>query len=490
MSSTDRMTKLHRWMAKISLASLLTLSAQGVFLAFPANLDSANLTSAADTLSTSRLSYYGALSGAHTVNTTLVKVYTAGYPSDSTANLFSGDTVWIGDAGTGSTYTVDDIVDTDEFQLTSGLGSGDADDTDVVIATRSATHTVTFTPATKISNGAFRILIPSGSNNNNDGIPNHDGFDYGTAAPSLTAPTGGGVTSWETATATASGGTGCTAGNHCFEARYNGINDNSGTFTFVIGGANKLINPAKSGSTEGSADTYTVTIQHLKSSADSYAVADQTTVKIAVVESVRVTATVDPSLTFTITGASSGANRCGTTTDVTATATSVPFGSVSLAAFNDASQQLSAVTNASGGYAVTMISDDQLSIGGDHTTEIANTDCDSENCTDTTSGEWSTENDVSGFGFSLENVDATTVPFQYSTATGNCTGTYCARMIPSTATASETPDDSDTALSIMSKSTIPTTTEDLYVCYRLTVATTQTAGDYENNVTYVATATF
>ena len=149
-----------------------------------------------------------------------------------------------------------------------------------------------------------------------------------------------------------------------------------------------------------------------------------------------------------------------------------------------------AQTAATAGYAVTMISDDQLSVGGDHVTEIANTDCDSENCTDATSGEWSTENDVSGFGFSIENVDATTVPFQYSTATGNCTGTYCARMIPSTATASEPPDDSDTALSIMSKTTIPTTTEDMYVCYRLTVATTQTAGDYENNITYVATATF
>jgi hypothetical protein len=177
---------------------------------------------------------------------------------------------------------------------------------------------------------------------------------------------------------------------------------------------------------------------------------------------------------------------------VTTTATAVPFGSVTLGAFNDASQTLSAVTNAAGGYAVTLISDDQLSIGGDHTTEIANTDCDSENCTDTTSGEWSSETDTSGFGFSIQNIDASTVPFQYNTASGNCTGTYCARMIPSTATAGEsgTTDDSDTALQIMAKTSVPTTTEDMYVCYRLTVATTQTAGDYENNLTYVTTATF
>lgn len=473
------------------LAAGLAISLLALY--FPKELDSANLTSVADTLSTSRLSYYGALSGAHTTGTTLLTVKTgATQPSRSTANLFSGDTVWIGDAGTGSTYTVDDIYDTDQFQITAGIGSGDGDDGDVVIASRSATHTVAFTTATAVTNGAIRILIPSGSNGNNDGIPNHDGFDYSTTAPSLTAPSGGGVTSWETATATASGGTGCSAGNHCFEARYNGTNSVSAALTFTIGGANKLINPAKSGSTEGAADTYSVTIQHLDKSL-SYAVVDSTVIKIAVVESVRVTATVDPSLTFTIAGASSGSSRCGTTTDVTTTATTVPYGSVSLAAFNDAAQQLSAVTNGAGGYAVTMISDDQLSIGGDHTTEILNTDCDNETCTDTTSGEWSSETDISGFGFSLQNVDATTVPFQYSTNNqGDCTGTYCARMIPSTATAGEsgTTDDSDTALQIMSKSTIPTTTEDIYVCYRLTVATTQTAGDYEDNITYVATATF
>ena len=460
-------------------------------LVYPQELDSANLTSVADTLSTSRLSYYSQLSGAHTVGATLLTVKTSGVPSTTTANLFAGDTVMIGDAATATSYTVDDIFDTDEFQITAGLGSGDVEDGDVIIATRSATHTVTFATATAIPNGAIRVLIPYGTNANNDGIPNHDGFDYGVTAPSLTAPTGGGVTSWETATATASADTGCTAGNHCFEARYNGTNNVNASLTFTIGGANKLINPAPGAShTAGTADTYSVTIQQLRDRLNNYAVADSTVVKIAVIESVRVTATVDPSLTFTIAGAASGASRCGTTTDVTTTATGVPFGSVSLAAFNDASQTLSAVTNGAGGYAVTMISDDQLSVGGDHTTEIVNTDCDSENCTDATSGEWSTENDVSGFGFSIQNVDASTVPFEYSTATGNCTGTYCARMIPSTATASETPDDSDTALSIMSKTTIPTTTEDMYVCYRLTVATTQTAGDYENNITYVATATF
>src|SRR3989339_1440818 len=158
------------------LGSFLIVS----LLAFtqPQALDSANLTSVADTLSTSRLSYYGSLNGAHTVGTTIVKVNTSGMPSTSTANLFTGDTTWIGDGSTGSTYTVDDIIDTDEFTITAGLASGDVEDDDIVIATRSATHTLSFTTATAIPNGAIRILIPSGANGVNDGIPNHDGFDF------------------------------------------------------------------------------------------------------------------------------------------------------------------------------------------------------------------------------------------------------------------------------------------------------------------------
>ena len=72
------------------LASLLAF-------ALPTELDSANLTAAADTLSTSRLSYYSQLSGAHTVGATLLTVKTSGVPSITTANLFAGDTVMIGD---------------------------------------------------------------------------------------------------------------------------------------------------------------------------------------------------------------------------------------------------------------------------------------------------------------------------------------------------------------------------------------------------------
>lgn len=486
-------------LAKFGVVLILFSCFQGLFLVHPQSTKSANLTSVSDLLSTSRLSYFARQSGT-LAGGSIVKINTSGgAPDKSTSNLFSGDSVLIGNGSTATTYTVDDILDTDEFQLTGAIGSDDDDDTDVVIATRSATHTVELTTASAVSDGAFRIRVKADTTHTaNDGIPDPAGFDFGTAStPTVTCPADVSGYDFVTGTATASGGTGCAAGYHCFECRYSGSGGVGTTFQsagnrFVI---DSLINPTPSSShTAGTADTYTIIVDHLSgpSSPTPYSVVDSTSIKIAVVESVRVTAKIEPSITFTITGVASGQTRCNVSTKATSTATSVPFGALTLGSFNDMAQQLSCVTNALNGYAVTMISDDQLSIGGDHSTEILNTDCDNENCTDTAEAEWSSETDSSGFGFSIQNIDATTVPFEYTTATGNCTGTYCARMIPSTATAGEsgTTDDSDAALTIMSNSSTPSTTEDMYVCYRLTGSTVQPAGDYENQITYVATATF
>lgn len=465
---------MKKFMTKLALASILALSTQSFFLINPKELDSANLTAVADTLSTSRLSFYASLGVGHTAGVSMIKISTSGMPSTTTANLFTGDTVFIGDAATGTSYTVDDIYDTDEFTITAGLGAGDNDSGDLVIATRSATHTVTFTPATSIANGAFRILIPSGANANSDGIPNHDGFDYSTAVGvGATAPTGGGVTSWETATATASAGTGCTAGNHCFEARYNGTNNASGTFTFYI---NRLINPAPAtGHSAGSADTYTVTIQHLGDRLNNYQVVDSTTVKIAVVESVRVTATVDPTITFTLAAVGVGATSCGVPADIATTATAVPFGTMALNTFKNLAQTLTVSTNAVGGYAVTTIENDQLGKDGGTATFIADTDCDGEDCTTSSATEWNTGTD-NGFGYSLDNDDATSIEFQYSD------GTFFARPFPATA-------DPESPQRLFYSAAVANA-ENANVCYRLTVGATQAAGDYENNITYTATATF
>ncbi|MFH0942886.1 MAG: hypothetical protein V1810_01805 [Candidatus Beckwithbacteria bacterium] len=467
---------MKKFLAKLLIVSLLAFY-------FPRTLDSANLTAVADTLSTSRLSYHDHLSVLHTLGTSLINVTTTG-------NLFTGDTVLIGDTTTATTYTVDDIFSTTQFTTTAGLDATDIQLDDYVIATRSAVHTITFTTATAVPNGAIRILIPAGTNNNNDGIPNHDGFDFAdSVGVGATAPTGGGVTSWETATATASGGTGCAAGYHCFEARYNGTNNVNASLTMYIDG---LINPspAHAAGSAGSADTYTFIVQHLKdrTAGNDYAVLDSTTGKIALVESVRVTATVEPTITFTIASVGIGSTACGLASSVATTATTVPFGSMALNTFKNLAQKLTLSTNAVGGGAVTAGENDHLGKDGATTPLIVDSSGDSPGTmTEQVTEDWDTATN-NGFGFSLDDdgdgAADVTEAFAYNVVSGNCiVGTYCARQFANLAHA-------DTVKELFNSGSAVVDAGDLFVCYRLSVGATQAAGDYENNITYTATATF
>ncbi len=472
------------------IAFLFVLTILFYSLSSPSVLESANLTIVKNTLSTSRLSYKGELAGLHSTGARLITLeqssLAAGRTSDTNDNLFPGDSIIIDDGS----YTVDTIVPdtTNQFTITTDLDATDATDADIILYKQVATHTLTFTTNTIIpTGGAVRILIKADATAPNDGVPDDEGFDFNSIpAGDITCPSGGGVGSWMTATATASGGTHCSAGYHCFECPFEGELDAGQALTFVIGDgdADDLQNPAPSATTKtlGVADTYSFYVQILDS-ADSFAVKDQTQGKIAVLEGVRVTATVDPTVQLTLTAVASAETRCGQTTTGTSTGTTVPFGSLSVAsAFgNIMSQQVSAVTNASGGYVVTVFEDAILSVEGDDSTTLADTDGDNGSASSTVSDEWTTETTESGFGYSIQNVDTTTVPFQYSTATGTCTGTFCARAFGI---------GSSNAATIMTNTSTPTDTEDIYMCYKIVANTVQTAGDYENRLVYTATATF
>ncbi len=77
---------------------------------------------------------------------------------------------------------------------------------------------------------------------------------------------------------------------------------------------------------------------------------------VAIMSQVVVTATVDTSLTFTITGVANGASVNGdaVTTSTTTTSTLIPFGSLASGTPKVAAQDLSVATNALSGYAVTV----------------------------------------------------------------------------------------------------------------------------------------
>jgi hypothetical protein len=87
--------------------------------------------------------------------------------------------------------------------------------------------------------------------------------------------------------------------------------------------------------------------------------------RVAIVQNVQVTATVDTLFTFSVTGVAAGQTVNGTTTGAVTTPTLIPFGKMQANVASTAAQDLTVVTNARNGFAVTVETDQQLtSING------------------------------------------------------------------------------------------------------------------------------
>jgi len=457
---------------------------------------SASLSSVSATSSNSRLSFKGALTTGNTTGSSRVNLETTtgDYPSTTSAQLISGDSVAIGDTNSLGAYTITSIDSAGIFNITPVLLAGDSDNDDAVISTQSATQTIRFTTANAIANGTFRILVPSESNNADaaDGIPDAGQFDFGNVAPTVTCPSNANlVYDFVAGAATASAVTIGSQDYHSYICAYSGTGAIGSAFNGSTNDAitiNSIINPApKVAHSTGAADTYKIIVQHLD---NTFTVRDSTSVSVGVIEAVRVTASVAPQITFQISGIASGISACGQTTDVTTTAAAVPLGELSISAFTDAAQALSVSTNAANGYAVTALANDQLGRNaGTCAGDNVGVDCIPDSRGDTTTmthaveDEWVTTA-VKGFGYSLDNVNATglTAPFEYDSIAGGCSGVYCARQFADN-------EDSQAAQTIFSNSTVADT-HNLYVCYRAIISTSQAAGEYENDITYTATATF
>ncbi len=201
--------------------------------------------------------------------------------------------------------------------------------------------------------------------------------------------------------------------------------------------------------------------------------------RVAIIDDVVVTATVDTSFTFTVSAVPTGVQVNGVTTSTTTTSTAIGFGTLSTAAnaSTTAAQRLNVSTNAANGFTVTVRQDQNLTSstgadidvfqdGGGAATPIA----------------WAapantlgSENTYGHFG--LTSDDATM-------ASGDEFGT--ALFAGNFATTSRAvfyhngPSDGTTA-------NIGSTT----VAYRIAISALQeAAGDYTNTLTYVATPVF
>ncbi|MEX1052281.1 MAG: hypothetical protein WEC80_00355 [Patescibacteria group bacterium] len=466
-----------------------------LFLQYPQVINTASLTSASATLSNSRLSYRAGVATG-TIATSTVDIDTSGFPDNDTNHLFPNDVLCFADAAFSGcseqkTYTVNNIIDSDTFQLTSAL-SASLGANDLAIATQSGSMTISFVTTTEIpAAGNILVTIPMADNaDGNDGFPDTNGsvttngFDLNTIAATDISTTGCTDGDWVT-TETITEGSGTT--DHTIEvSRQTTACAASSTVTITIDSDPGIINPAPitSGHTQGIADVYELGIKTRDGSDNTL---DEIDIKVAPIEAVFVSATVDETIAFTVAGVNTSSSTCGQTTDITTTAYSVPWGTFTASdTFFEGSQQLTVSTNADAGYAVTIEENDQMgknggacsgASAGEAENCIEDTTCDGAACTESTSADWATATN-NGLGFSLANQSGTDASFLYNESAR----TFSSRQIAD----QEVP---ETKQSVMTSSA-PVSGSSAYVCYRISVSGTQPAGYYFNQVKYTATATF
>ncbi len=475
----------------------LALISQTVYLAFPSPLSSATLTSASVTLSNSRLSYYAKVAGTPVSGDSVIDIQSSSNADNNTNHLFPNDGVSVGPNGA---LTVSSIIDSDTFTLSTALTEG-ASNGDAIYATQSGAVTISFAVNSTIpANGYIRIAIPDPASNGNDGAPD-------TAATA--ADSGWDLNSIAVADVTVSGGTGCTwnatenitagsGSSHTIDATTTTA-CTAGTIVTTIDSDPGLVNPAPttSGHTQGVSDSY----QWVVSTYDGDpAVAgnqiDTVDVAVAPIEAVLISATIDETISFSITGVSADSGTTGTcgitrtAASPDSTATSVPWGTLAtsyLVATHNASQLLEIDTNADGGYAVTAIANDQMGKEGVTCTGdagasnncVPDTTCDVTGCDQSTLRDWTADpSGYPGLGYSLEEVTTDAASFEYN----DSGAAFNAKQF-----ADE--EDSESAQTIMTEAT-PVEDSQIYICYRLDVTATQPAGYYYNNTRYTATAVF
>jgi hypothetical protein len=176
--------------------------------------------------------------------------------------------------------------------------------------------------------------------------------------------------------------------------------------------------------------------------------------------------TTGPSLLVSISGINSGVTIAGVTTTVTSTPSTMGFGSLTVGdAFpNIAAQKVTVTTNASGGYTTTVQQDGDLSTNqGDSIAVVSGTNA-----------------SPSAFG-----VGVLTGRFGYHTTDSSlCTGSAGRFSV----------DDTYAALSLTTYevgcSAGPVTSEETDIVYKLVVGDLQEAGNYQNIITYITTATY
>jgi hypothetical protein len=477
----------------------LTFSALCVHLTRKA--DAASLIGASVTLSNSRMSFKAPINSG-SAGSTLVTISGAA-PDTTTNHLFPGDAVCFTDAGNNvcrdnMTYTVSSVPTTSTFELTTPLTTA-LTNTDYAVATQAGTWTIAFTTVNTVPiGGKLIITIPMADNaSGNNGIPDGaatlatGGFDLNKeASTSATVSLVSGTcpaANWGTAVITPGYGT---TDSTITWTRVTSTCNGGAQLSVSIAAPPGIENPAPvTGHAQGTADIYGITI----ATNDGTNTIDSAAPRVAPVEAVLISGTVDETLAFQVQGLSSGSTYCGNQASVSATATSIPWGHPVTNFFVYAAQQLTLSTNAASGYSVLLDESDQMGKNGNVCTGttpspgiytfgagtcIRDTLCGASACSETAATDWTSPTGYPGLGYSLASQSGTDAPFFWSEKT---------RIWSAKSLADR--HDGEASQPIMGNSG-PVSGNSIYVCYKIAIPGTQPAGYYYNIVRYTATATF
>jgi len=359
------------------LLSAFVLASFGILFFVATNTYAATLQNAKDIISTSRPSPSSPVAANATAGVGQITIF------DNGSRFLASDSAKISIGSTGVISNHEFISsqsdDLETVYLTDTLGTYAGQGADVLYAPITAMHTVSFTTVTNIPAGGNIVITFPGSGNNS-------------ASPSATTFAFNGLTSANAAANISyklnSGGTAtCTSftvSAPSITCVTTGADIVPGeTVTFLIGCADagtntatcttqapRLINPTKvnlSGlDATANADVWEIGIE---TQDDGASTLDTSTVSIGTIESVTVRATVDPTLSFTITGINNATavntsnSGCSynelTNTGVNSTAPNINLGILSNTPAIDASlgniaaQRINISSNGPSGYALT-----------------------------------------------------------------------------------------------------------------------------------------
>jgi hypothetical protein len=319
----------------------------------------------------------------------------------------------------------------------------DAKDTlsDSDISASSVTHTIQFTTGTTTPTGGFfSVHFPS---------------EFSLTGASVTCPT-------NTTASTSGQLVDCVASADLSPAAY----------TITVSGTT---NP-------GTAGSYTINVYNYY---DASTLKERVQLPVYIIEDVLMTASVNASLTFNIYGVNSGVSVNGIECSNTSTATSTPFGTLTVNATSTVCQRLTVATNADDGYIVTVEQDQELT--SDSGSNINSFNNSPDGTGSTTAQAWeSPRNELDNYytygHMGLTSNDADLDTYGYNDFDNGGSGAYFAGLNgtdPMVIMHHNGPADGSTQNKGLA-----------YVLYQVEIGSLQEAGDYENKLTYIVTATY